>query len=252
MLEIKGLTKFFGGLEAVSGIDMTVESGQITGLIGPNGAGKTTIFNLLTGVLRPTRGRVIFEGEDITGKKPHKVAKKGMIRTFQATNIYSNFTVLDNIVLSCHLKSGIGALQAVLHTRSSRRKDSEVLERSHAILQEVGLDGFARLVARNLAHGHKRILGIACALACDPKLLMLDEPLGGMNGIEVTETMKLITRLWEKGIAILLIEHNMRATMTLCHRIVVINFGKKIAEGAPDGIKAHPEVVKAYLGEGHS
>lgn len=252
MLEIRGLTKFFGGLEAVSEIDMTVKSGQIMGLIGPNGAGKTTLFNLLTGVLKPTRGSVMFRGEDITGKKPHKVAKKGMIRTFQATNIYPDFTVLDNIILSCHLKPGVGSLETVLHTGSSRRKDAEILGRSHVILAEVGLEGFAQTIARNLAHGHKRTLGIACALACDPKLLMLDEPLGGMNGEEVTETMKLITRLWEKGLTVLLIEHNMRATMSLCHHIVVINFGKKIAEGMPDEIKAHPEVVKAYLGTGHA
>jgi branched-chain amino acid transport system ATP-binding protein len=252
MLEVKGLTKFFGGLEAVSGIDMTVKAGQIMGLIGPNGAGKTTVFNLLTGVLKPTRGSITFEGEDIAGKKPHKVAKKGMIRTFQATNIYPDFTVLDNITLSCHLNPGVGSLESLLHTRSSRRKDGEILERSHAILREVGLEGLAQTSARNLAHGHKRTLGIACALACGPKLLMLDEPLGGMNGEEVTETMKLITRLWEKGLTVLLIEHNVRATMSLCHQIVVINFGKKIAEGIPEEIKAHPEVVKAYLGAGHA
>ncbi len=252
MLEIRGLTKFFGGLEAVSNVDMTVQTGQIMGLIGPNGAGKTTFFNLLTGVIGPTRGSVIFEGEDITGKKPHNVAKKGMIRTFQATNIYPDFTVLDNIVLSCHLRPGVGFLETMLHTRSGRRKDREILDRSLAILREVGLDGLAHVTARNLAHGHKRTLGIAAALACGPKLLMLDEPLSGMNGEEVTETMKLITRLWEKGMTILLIEHNMRATMSLCHKIVVISFGKKIAEGTPEEIKAHPEVVKAYLGAGHA
>jgi branched-chain amino acid transport system ATP-binding protein len=252
MLEIRGLTKFFGGLEAVSGIDMTVRAGQIMGLIGPNGAGKTTLFNLLTGVIRPTRGSVIFEGEDITGKKPHNVARKGMIRTFQATNIYPDFTVLDNIILSCHLRPGVGFFETVLHTKSGKRKDGEILERSLAILREVGLDGLAHVTARNLAHGHKRTLGIAAALACGPKLLMLDEPLSGMNGEEVTETMKLVTRLWEKGITILLIEHNMRATMSLCHRIVAISFGRKIAEGSPDEIKAHPEVVKAYLGAGHA
>jgi branched-chain amino acid transport system ATP-binding protein len=252
MLEVKGLTKFFGGLEAVSHLDMTVQKGQITGLIGPNGAGKTTAFNLLTGVIKPTRGKVIFEEEEITGWKPHTVAKKGMIRTFQATNIYPDFTVLDNIVLSCHLKPGVSAVKAMLHTKSSRRKDSEVRDWSQAILDEVGLGPYARTMAKNLAHGHKRTLGIACALACDPKLLMLDEPLGGMNGEEVTETMELVTRLWEKGITVLLIEHNMRATMSLCHHILVINFGKKIAEGTPEEIKANPDVVKAYLGAGNT
>ena len=166
MLEIKGLTKFFGGLEAVSNIDMTVQAGRIMGLIGPNGAGKTTVFNLLTGVIKPTRGSVIFEGEDITGEKPHNVARKGMIRTFQATNIYPDFTVLDNIILSCHLRPGVGFLETVLRTKSGRRKDREILERSHTILEEVGLDGLAHVTARSLAHGHKRTLGIAAALAC--------------------------------------------------------------------------------------
>ena len=156
------------------------------------------------------------------------------------------------MVRSADVHRSVRVFETVLRTRSGRRKDLEILERSHAILREVGLDGLADVTARNLAHGHKRTLGIAAALACGPKLLMLDEPLGGMNGEEVTETMKLITRLREKGITVLLIEHNMHATMSLCHRIVVINFGRKIAEGVPDEIKAHPEVVKAYLGAGNA
>jgi branched-chain amino acid transport system ATP-binding protein len=252
VLEISGLTKFFGGLKAVSGVDLIMEEGEIVGLIGPNGAGKTTFFNLISGFLRPTKGRVIFEGHDITAKTPHFIARKGIVRTFQGDNIYPDFTVLQNVVLSCHLKPRVGFLETVLHTPSSRRKDDEILHRSRSILDTVGLQNLAHVTAQNLAHGHKRTLGIAIALAAQPKLLLLDEPLGGMNGEEVSETMKLINRLWEKGITVLLIEHNMRATMRLCRRIVVLNFGRKIAEGTPEEIQGNPEVVRAYLGAGHA
>ncbi|MBN2042010.1 MAG: ABC transporter ATP-binding protein [Spirochaetes bacterium] len=252
MLEVKGLSKFFGGLEAVSNIDMTVKAGEIFGLIGPNGAGKTTFFNLINGVIRPTRGRVIFEGQDITGKKPHSVAKKGIIRTFQANNIFPDFTVIENVSLSCHLKTGIGIFEASLHTPGSKKKEKDVLERSYEIIKHAGLESFTNTAANSLSHGHKRILGIANALAAEPKLLMLDEPLGGMNAEEVSETINLIRRLLDDGLTILLIEHNMRATMSLCDRIFVINFGKKIAEGNPAEVKENPEVIKAYLGAGQN
>jgi branched-chain amino acid transport system ATP-binding protein len=250
MLEIEGLTKFFGGLAALSEVDMSVKPGEMLGLIGPNGAGKTTFFNLVSGVLHPTRGRVLFEGHDITSKKTHTIAEMGIVRTFQATNICPDFTVLKNIILSCHLKPKIGLLETVFHTSSSRRKEKDILHRSQEILDLVGLNTMAGVTARNLAHGHKRILGIAIALAAEPKLLLLDEPLSGMNGEEVSETMRLIRRLWQSDITILLIEHNMRAAMSLCQRIVVLNFGKKIAEGSPEEIKENQEVIRAYLGAG--
>jgi branched-chain amino acid transport system ATP-binding protein len=250
VLKIEGLTKHFGGLAAVSGLDMSVDSGDILGLIGPNGAGKTTVFNLVTGFLRPTRGRVIFEGKDITAKKPHYVAGKGIVRTFQATNIFPDFTVLQNIVLSCHLKPKVGFLETVFHTRSSRRKEGDILQRSQTILKLVGMEAMVDIAAGTLAHGHKRMLGIAIALASEPKLLLLDEPLTGMNAEEVSETMGVINRLWQSGITILLIEHNMRAAMSLCQRIVVLNFGKKIAEGSPEEIKGNSDVIQAYLGAG--
>jgi branched-chain amino acid transport system ATP-binding protein len=250
MLKIKGLTKFFGGLAAVSSLDMSMNHGDLMGLIGPNGAGKTTVFNLITGFLRPTTGQLVFEDKDITAKNPHHIAAMGIVRTFQGDNIFPDFTVLQNVVLACHLKPGVGFLETVLHTGGSRRKEKEILNRSQAILELVGLDTMAGVTARNLAHGYKRILGIAIALAAEPKLLLLDEPLSGMNAGEVSETMKLIHRLWQRGITILLIEHNMRAAMSLCQRIVVLNFGRKIAEGLPDEIKGNPEVIQAYLGAG--
>jgi branched-chain amino acid transport system ATP-binding protein len=248
VLKIENLTKSFGGLQAVSQVDMTVTKNEILGLIGPNGAGKTTFFNLISGVLQPTAGRVFFQGEDITGSSTHSIAKKGIVRTFQGDNIFPDFTVLDNVILSCHLKPGVNFFETVLRLRSSRRKDSAILDRSRTILELVGLASHSAILAKNLAHGYKRTLGVACALAADPKLLLLDEPLGGMNGEEVTETMVLINRLWKQGITVLLIEHNMRATMSLCQRIVVLSFGRKIAEGTPSEIQANPEVIRAYLG----
>jgi branched-chain amino acid transport system ATP-binding protein len=248
MLEIEGLTKDFGGLRAVSEVDLKIQKGEIVGLIGPNGAGKTTFFNLVTGYIRPTKGQVMFEDRDITGKKPHTIAKLGLVRTFQQSNIFTDMTVLENLVLACHLKPGVGALETVFVTPGSRRKDALILQRSRAILKTAGLEDLAETKARNLAHGHKRMLGISIALATDPKLLMLDEPLSGMNGEEVTVTMGLIDRLWQSGLTILLIEHNMRAAMGLCKRIAVLNFGRKIAEGSPEEVKKNPDVVKAYLG----
>jgi branched-chain amino acid transport system ATP-binding protein len=253
MLKIEGLSKYFGGLEAVSDVDMSVEAGQKVGLIGPNGAGKTTFFNLVSGTLKPTRGKITFEGKNVTGARPHRIAACGIVRTFQGINIYPDFTVLQNVVLSCHLKPGIGLVETVLSTRGSRRKERAILDRSHEILTTVGLDSMSAVPAHSLAHGHKRILGIAIALAAQPKLLLLDEPLGGMNAGEVSETMRLIDRLWQSGITIVLIEHNMRATMNLCQKIVVLNFGRKIAEGTPDEVRTNTEVIRAYLGaSGHA
>ena len=194
----------------------------------------------------------MLEDYDITGRSPHYIASKGIARTFQATNIFSEFTVLQNIVLASHLQSRTGFLRKVLHTPASRHRENEILKKSMAILQLVGLDDFADITAQNLAHGHKRILGIAIALASEPKLLLLDEPLGGMNGEEVSETVRLINRLWEENITILLIEHNMRAAMSLCKRIVVLNFGRKIVEGSPEEVKEDDRVIRAYLGSsGH-
>ena len=249
LLRVEGLTKSYGGLLAVGGLDMNIASGDIVGLIGPNGAGKTTVFNLLTGAVRPTKGRVILEDKDVTGKRPHYVAARGMVRTFQITNIFGDFTVLENLVLACNLKAGISYWGSVFRTRSSRSKEKEIVQRAERILSVVGLEGMEDATARTLAHGHKNLLGIAIALAAEPRLLLLDEPLSGMNAHEVLETMSVIRRLWEGGTSILLIEHNMKAAMALCERIVVLSFGKKIAEGTPGEMQASETVIEAYLGE---
>jgi branched-chain amino acid transport system ATP-binding protein len=250
MLQIDGLTRDFGGLTAVNQVDMSLQKGEIVGLIGPNGAGKTTFFNLVTGYIRPTKGRITFEGSNITNKSPNQISAKGIVRTFQGNNIFMDFTVLENMVLACHLKPGVKFWETCLRTSSGKRKDKFILQRSTEILETVGLKEMAGLVASSLAHGHKRILGIAIALAAQPKLLLLDEPLSGMNAQEVDEAVNLIRKLWQSGLSILLIEHNMRAAMNLCQKLVVLSFGKKIAEGTPDEVKTNPEVIKAYLGTG--
>ncbi|MDD5701728.1 MAG: ABC transporter ATP-binding protein, partial [Dehalococcoidales bacterium] len=245
MLEVKGLTKDFGGLRAVNNLDLTIKPGELVGLCGPNGAGKTTFFNLITGYIRPSHGQVMFEGKDITGKTPHSIARLGIVRTFQHSSIFSDLTVLENVVMARHLKTGVGFLETVLNTRGNRCKDEVNSKCSQDILRLVGLGDMAQTMAKTLAHGHKRMLGIAIALAAEPRLLFLDEPLSGMNGEEITDAMVLIKKLWEKGITILLIEHNMRAAMGLCQRMVMVSFGKKIAEGPPDEIKRNPDVVKS-------
>ena len=248
MLEIKGLTKNFGGLCAVNSLDLTINKGDFVGLIGPNGAGKTTVFNLVTGFIRPTRGRIIFENKDITGKGPHSIAKRGIVRTFQGDRIFSEYTVLQNVVAACFLDTNISLWEAALHTPSCRKKEEYTLNRANEIMQFTGIEKRKDIVARNLPHGYKRILGIAIALAARPKLLILDEPLSGMNAEEVAEAVELIQKIWHQGTTILLIEHNMRAAMSLCKRIAVINFGKKMAEGEPEQIVKNQEVIQAYLG----
>jgi branched-chain amino acid transport system ATP-binding protein len=250
MLQIEGLTKNYGGLTAVNHVDMKLQRGEIAGLIGPNGAGKTTFFNLVTGYVRPSKGLVTFEDRNITGRSPSYIAANGIVRTFQGNNLFLDFTVLENMVLACHLKPGIRFWETFFRTPACKRKDSLVLQRSQKILELVGLKNMEGFVAGSLAHGHKRKLGIAMALACEPKLLLLDEPLSGMNAEEVDEAITLIKKLWQGGLTIFLIEHNMRAAMSLCQRLVVLSFGKKIAEGTPDEIRSNPEVIKAYLGTG--
>jgi branched-chain amino acid transport system ATP-binding protein len=248
MLEIKELTKHFGGLTALHGLDLNINQGEILGLIGPNGAGKTTVFNLITGFLHPTNGKIMFIGEDVTAQKPHAIAKKGIVRTFQATSVFPDFTVLQNIMAAYQLKPMVGFWEAAFHIPSSRRKEEYILDRALKILRFVGLEGMKDMAARSLPHGHQRILGIAIALAAEPKLLLLDEPLSGMNAEEVNNTKILIHKIWQRGITILLIEHNMGATMSLCQRIAVLNFGNKIAEGSPDEIGRNRDVIQAYLG----
>jgi len=250
LLEISGLTKYFGGLAAVSQFDMHVNEGEIAGLIGPNGAGKTTLFNLVTGVLRPTRGKVMFDGNDITNKKPHQVAKLGIGRTFQLNPLFANFTVLQNVSASFHLHPRSSLLDIYFNTATYRNNEAYILEQSLEILKLVGLDGVKEELAKNLPHGYQKMLGIARALAVKPKLLLLDEPIAGMNPDEIDFTMTGIRKTRQQGTTIVVVEHNMRI-MDLCDRVVVINFGKKITEGLPKEVRENQEVIQAYFGGEH-
>jgi len=248
LLEIRNVSKYFGGLEAVSNLDFAVDQGEIRGLIGPNGAGKTTLFNMISGVYRPTSGRVVFKGKDITQLKPHAVAKMGLVRTFQATILFKNFSVLKNLVAGYHLHSKVNFWGALFNTPATVKKERDIEKKAMEILEFMRLSKYKDELALNLPHGHQRALGISIALAAEPKLLMLDEPVTGMNPEETTEMMGLINKIRDRGITVLLIEHDMKAVMGLCERITVLNFGKKLAEGPPEEIRKNKDVIEAYLG----
>jgi branched-chain amino acid transport system ATP-binding protein len=250
LLETKNVTKTFGGLTAVDGLDLSIDKGEIFGLIGPNGAGKTTVFNLVSGMLRCTRGKVFYGGEDITGLSMYEIAAKGLVRTFQLPTLFTGFTVLKNVLLGLHLRAEEGFWKCLVNTSSTRRRESEILARANEILQEVGLAERKDELASNLPHGHRRSLQVAISLGCEPGLLLLDEPFTGMNVDEVKGMMGLIKKLKEnRGITIVIVEHNVKAMMDLCDRIGVLNFGKKIAQGTPTEISQDEGVIRAYLGE---
>jgi branched-chain amino acid transport system ATP-binding protein len=247
LLETRDLTRHFGGLAAVNHVDLTVEKGEIVGLIGPNGAGKTTCFNLLSGFLRPSAGSIVFDGEDITGLRPHQIAARGLVRTFQLTTLFQEMTALQNVLLGLHLHSGTGLRQLLF---SRRDFPAHEVARGREALEFTGLAAHADQPTKNLPHGHQRVLGIAMALAARPRLLLLDEPVTGMNLDESGRVMDLVKTIRGHGTTILLVEHNMKAVMGTCERIVVLNFGQKLAEGTPGEVSTSRDVIQAYLGTG--
>lgn len=250
LLKINGLTKYFGGLAAVSDLDLEIFQGEVMGLIGPNGAGKTTVFNLITGLLRPTRGRIIFNGIDITGKKPHVIARLGIARTFQLTQYFPDFTVVENLLGASYIQIGAKILDMYIGTESYRQKEKEALDGAEKILNAMGLSGLRDVKAKNLPHGFQKLLGVAMALATKPKLLLLDEPLGGLAPSDVGLILEAIQMIRNEGTTIMVIEHNMQI-LEVCTKVVVMNYGKKIAEGLPEEVTTKKEVVEAYFGEQH-
>jgi branched-chain amino acid transport system ATP-binding protein len=246
ILEVERLSRRFGGLAAVDDLSFTVEPGEIRGLIGPNGAGKTTTFNVISGFNAPSSGRVLFEGRDISGLRTSRIAALGLVRTFQQTTLFQELPVLDNVLVGCHLQARRSPLAILL----GRAREREAAARTAALeaLEFFGLAGRRDDFASNLPHGLQRALGLAVALVARPKVLLLDEPFTGMNPEETRHMMELIRKVRARGITLLLVEHDMQAVMGLCDRITVLNFGRLLAEGAPEQIQSHPEVIEAYLG----
>ena len=256
LLDVKNLTMDFGGLRALDNISLDLREGEILALIGPNGAGKTTFFNCITGIYAPTSGDIYIappgkKRERINGLAVHRVTERGLARTFQNIRLFPDMTVLENVMVARHCRSRAGVLGAVFRDRNTRREEEAIVGRSYEMLQTVGLSEAVNLLARNLPYGAQRRLEIARAMATDPFILLLDEPAAGMNPRETDELEGLILQIRdERKIAVLLIEHDMRIVMSISSRIVVLDYGQKIAAGAADEIRKDPVVVKAYLGEG--